>query len=45
LVRASNTTSTLVLRFEADNKEALERIEEQFRNLLLQLEPTLKLPF
>ncbi len=45
LVRASNTTPTLVLRFEADNRAALLRIEERFRTLLLQLEPTLKLPF
>jgi phosphomannomutase/phosphoglucomutase len=45
LVRASNTTSTLVLRFEADDKAALGRIEQCFRDLLLQLEPTLKLPF
>jgi phosphomannomutase/phosphoglucomutase len=45
LVRASNTTPTLVLRFEADSAEALTRIQERFRHLLLQLEPTLKLPF
>ncbi len=45
LVRASNTSPTLVLRFEADDKAALERIEERFRDLLRQLEPTLKLPF
>jgi phosphomannomutase/phosphoglucomutase len=45
LVRASNTTPTLVLRFEADNKAALQRIEERFRTLLMQLEPTLNLPF
>jgi phosphomannomutase/phosphoglucomutase len=45
LVRASNTTSTLVLRFEADDGAALARIEESFRTLLLQLDPTLNLPF
>ena len=45
LVRASNTTPTLVLRFEADNQVALQRIEERFRSLLLELEPTLELPF
>lgn len=45
LVRASNTSPTLVLRFEADDKAALTRIEECFRTLLLQLEPTLNLPF
>ncbi len=45
LVRASNTTPTLVLRFEANDEAALERIKERFRALLLQLEPTLTLPF
>ncbi|MDD3267162.1 MAG: phosphomannomutase/phosphoglucomutase [Burkholderiales bacterium] len=34
LVRASNTTPVLVLRFEADNKKALERIQSEFRNIL-----------
>jgi len=45
LVRASNTTPSLVLRFEADDDAALRRIQEQFRSLLLDLEPSLKLPF
>lgn len=45
LVRASNTTPTLVLRFEAENENALRRIENVFRSLLLQLHPGLKLPF
>jgi phosphomannomutase/phosphoglucomutase len=45
LVRASNTSPTLVLRFEADSASALARIEERFRRLLWQLEPTLNLPF
>ncbi|CAG7856927.1 partial Phosphomannomutase/phosphoglucomutase, partial [biofilm metagenome] len=34
LVRASNTTPSLVIRFEADNKEALENIQAQFRDLM-----------
>lgn len=34
LVRASNTTPVLVLRFEADNKKALELIQNQFRSIL-----------
>lgn len=34
LVRASNTTPVLVLRFEADNNDALKRIMDQFRNIL-----------
>lgn len=34
LVRASNTTSVLVLRFEADSNSALKRIKDQFKNIL-----------
>jgi phosphomannomutase/phosphoglucomutase len=34
LVRASNTTPVLVLRFEADNAEALVRIQGEFRAVL-----------
>ncbi len=45
LVRASNTTPTLVLRFEADTEAALQRIKGRFSSLLLELEPTLELPF
>ncbi len=45
LVRASNTTPSLVLRFEADTTTALLRIQDQFRVKLLELNPNLKLPF
>ena len=45
LVRASNTTPVLVLRFEADTEPALARIEQVFRTQLLALDATLKLPF
>lgn len=45
LVRASNTTPCLVLRFEADNVQALNRIQEQFRQQLLALNHQLILPF
>lgn len=34
LVRASNTTSVLVLRFESDSESGLKRIKEQFRTIL-----------
>ncbi len=34
LVRASNTTPVLVLRFEAVSNSALKRIQDQFRNIL-----------
>ncbi|MEO6798856.1 MAG: phosphomannomutase/phosphoglucomutase [Rhodanobacter sp.] len=45
LVRASNTTPVLVLRFEADNEAALKRIQQVFRKQLLAVNPALKLPF
>ncbi|MBQ4855082.1 phosphomannomutase/phosphoglucomutase [Rhodanobacter sp. B2A1Ga4] len=45
LVRASNTTPVLVLRFEADNPAVLKRIQQVFRQQLLAVDPGLKLPF
>ncbi len=45
LVRASNTTPTLVLRFDADTPEALTRIQEIFRSQLLAVQADLVLPF
>ncbi|EDP46002.1 phosphomannomutase/phosphoglucomutase [Rickettsiella grylli] len=45
LVRASNTSPYLILRFEADNVMALTRIQDLFRSALLARNPELKLPF
>ena len=45
LMRASNTTPALVLRFEADDSTALRRIQERFRHLLLAAAPAVQLPF
>jgi phosphomannomutase/phosphoglucomutase len=45
LVRASNTTPVLVLRFDADNAAALKRIQQAFREQLFLVDPALKLPF
>jgi phosphomannomutase/phosphoglucomutase len=45
LVRASNTTPSLVLRFEGDDEQALERVKTTFRELLLEKKPGLSLPF
>ncbi len=45
LVRASNTTPVLVLRFEAETSEELTRIQEVFRAQLYTVAPDLKLPF
>lgn len=45
LVRASNTTPCLVLRFEAENEAALKRIQEDFRELILSQAPDAEIPF
>ena len=45
LVRASNTTPVLVLRFEAENEQELARIQDVFRAQLYTVAPDLKLPF
>jgi phosphomannomutase len=45
LVRASNTTPILVVRFDAETEQALGRIKETFREQMLQLRPDLELPF
>jgi phosphomannomutase / phosphoglucomutase len=45
LVRASNTTPVLVLRFEAESKERLAQIKQIFREQMLALDPGLTLPF
>jgi phosphomannomutase/phosphoglucomutase len=45
LVRASNTTPVLVLRFEAETEQELERIKEVFRAQLYSAAPDLNLPF
>jgi len=44
LVRASNTTPILVLRFEADSEEALQRIKNIFKQQMLAINKDLKLP-
>jgi len=45
LVRASNTTPILVLRFDADDESALKRIQEVFREQMLAINPDLDLPY
>ena len=45
LVRASNTTPVLVLRFDAESMEVLKRVQNLFRAQLLAINPKLKLPF
>ncbi|OGT47699.1 MAG: phosphoglucomutase [Gammaproteobacteria bacterium RIFCSPHIGHO2_12_FULL_41_20] len=45
LVRPSNTTPCLILRFEAEDETALLRIQELFRHWLLSVRGDLELPF
>ncbi|HYG13247.1 MAG TPA: phosphomannomutase/phosphoglucomutase, partial [Methylophilaceae bacterium] len=45
LMRPSNTTPVVVLRFEADNAEALLRIQAKFRSVILAAAPEVQLPF
>lgn len=45
LIRGSNTMPVLTLRFEADHEAGLRNIQKQFRQLLQDIEPGLKLPF
>ena len=42
LIRPSNTSPALTLRFEADNAEALERIQDKFQSHLDAIDPELK---
>jgi len=45
LVRPSNTTPCLIVRFEAENQAALERIQGEFHTLMLSIKSDLELPF
>lgn len=45
LMRASNTTPVIVLRFEADNEAVLKRIQAQFREVIWSAAPHVALPF
>jgi len=45
LVRASNTTPCLVIRFEAETDQDLKNIQAVFRQQLLRFDPDLVLPF
>lgn len=45
LIRASNTTPCLVLRFEGDDEVALDRVKNRFRELLTKVDENLDLPF
>jgi phosphomannomutase/phosphoglucomutase len=45
LARPSNTTPVIVLRFEADTTQALQRIQDDFRAALRAVKPDAALPF
>ena len=45
LARSSNTTPVVVLRFEADSADALARIQNDFRRVIVAAKPDAKLPF
>lgn len=45
LVRASNTTPSLVIRFEADSQSDLEKIQSSFRTAMLDVDSGIDLPF
>jgi len=45
LVRASNTTPVLVMRFDADSNAVMARIQQAFREQLHAVQPGMTLPF
>lgn len=45
LVRASNTSPALTLRFEAESQEAMEKIQQIFKRELIKVDKTLAIPF
>lgn len=45
LMRPSNTTPVIVLRFEANSESALKHIQAQFKQIILAAAPQAKLPF
>jgi len=45
LIRPSNTTPILVLRFEADDQTALERIQQDFKQIIQSTDAEIAIPF
>ncbi|MFX8864276.1 phosphomannomutase/phosphoglucomutase, partial [Acinetobacter baumannii] len=45
LARSSNTTPVVVMRFEADSQAALERIQADFKRVILTAKPDAAMPF
>jgi len=44
-IRASSTPPSLALRFEANDRDALKRIQSEFKSLMLKIKPDLSIPF
>jgi phosphomannomutase/phosphoglucomutase len=45
LARSSNTTPVVVMRFEAESKEAMARIQHEFKRVILQAKSDAALPY
>ena len=45
LVRASNTTPSLVIRFEAENQQRLNELKDTFKSQIHSVNPNIDLPF
>jgi phosphomannomutase/phosphoglucomutase len=45
LVRASNTTAALTMRFEAEEQKIIDQIQQLFKRELEKIDPTIQLPF
>jgi phosphomannomutase / phosphoglucomutase len=45
LARSSNTTPVVVMRFEGESAEALARIQQEFKRVILAAKPDAALPF
>jgi phosphomannomutase/phosphoglucomutase len=45
LIRCSNTTSDIVLRFEADTEETLNKIKKIIKGNILKVDKNINIPF
>ncbi|MFC3110328.1 phosphomannomutase/phosphoglucomutase [Undibacterium arcticum] len=45
LARSSNTTPVVVMRFEADSQQALDRIQAEFKRVIVAAKPDASLPY
>jgi phosphomannomutase/phosphoglucomutase len=45
LARSSNTTPVIVMRFEAESQQALERIQAEFKRVIVAAKPDASMPY